>query len=104
MSRKSGNIAKHAVAELRVMQKRGEVKTDWKAAAKKPLPSGREPDDAMEEIDWATTELPKPRRKGHMTLRIDADVLDWFRAQGKGYQLRINAILRRHYEQHTKGA
>lgn len=84
------------------MEKSGKIGTDWKAAAKRPLPSGRDPDDAMEEIDWLTTELPKPRRKGHMTLRIDSDVLDWFRAQGKGYQSRINAILRRYFEQHTR--
>lgn len=102
MSRKSGNTAKRTAAELRAMQKRGEIKSDWKAAAKKPLPSGRDPDDAMEEIDWLTTELPKPRSKAHMTLRLDADVLGWFRAQGKGYQTRINAILRRYYEQHTR--
>ena len=84
------------------MEKRVESKTDWKAAAKRPLPSGNDPDDAMEEIDWVTTELPRPRRKGHMTLRTDSDVLAWFRAQGKGYQSRINAILRRYYEQHMK--
>ena len=93
---------KHTAAELRAMEKRGAAKTDWKAAAKKRLPSGRDADDAMEEIDWVTTELPKPRRKGHMTLRIDSDVLDWFRAQGKGYQSRINAILRQYFEQHTR--
>jgi|SRR6185437_17094067 uncharacterized protein (DUF4415 family) len=102
MSKRSGHIVKHTASELRAMEKRGETKTDWKAAAKKPLPSGRDPDDAMEEIDWVTTELPQPTRKGHMTLRIDKDVLNWFRAQGKGYQSRINAILRRYYEQHTK--
>jgi uncharacterized protein (DUF4415 family) len=102
MRRKSGNIARYTAAELRALEKRGESRTDWKAAAKKPLPSGRNPDDAMEEIDWVTTELPKPRRKDHMTLRIDSDVLAWFRAQGKGYQSRINAILRRYYEQHTR--
>jgi len=102
MTRKSGNIVKRTAAELRAMEKRGEIKTDWKAAAKRPLPSGRDADDAMEEIDWVTTELPKPPRKDHMTLRIDSDVLAWFRAQGKGYQSRINAILRRYYEQHTR--
>src|ERR1700676_2399956 len=101
MSRKSGTIVKRSVAELRAMQKRGEIKSDWKAAAKKPLPSGRDPDDAMEEIDWLTTELPKPQRKGHMTLRIDTDVLAWFRAQGKGYQSRINAILRKYYTRNS---
>jgi uncharacterized protein (DUF4415 family) len=93
---------KHTAAELRTMEKRGASKTNWKVAAKKPIPSGRDPDDAMEEIDWLTTELPTPRRKGHMTLRIDSDVLAWFRAQGKGYQSRINAILRRYYEQHMR--
>ncbi|MFZ3351381.1 MAG: BrnA antitoxin family protein [Xanthobacteraceae bacterium] len=102
MSKKSGNIVRRTAAELRAMERRGEVRTDWKAAAKKPLPSGRDPDDAMDEIDWLTTELPKPPRKGHMTLRIDTDVLDWFRAHGKGYQSRINAILRRYFEQHTR--
>jgi hypothetical protein len=51
------------VAELRAMQKRGEIKSDWKAAAKKPLPSGRDPDDAMEEINSLTIRLPKPPSK-----------------------------------------
>ncbi|HUI19478.1 MAG TPA: hypothetical protein VLZ74_00305 [Methylocella sp.] len=45
------------------MEKRSEIKSDWRAAGKKPLPSGRDPDDAMEEIEWLTTELPNPRRK-----------------------------------------
>jgi uncharacterized protein (DUF4415 family) len=101
MSRKSGSIVKHTAAELRAMRKRGETKSDWKTAAGKPLPSRRDPDDAMDEIDWATTELPAPQRKAPLTLRVDADMLGWFRAQGKGYQTKINAILRRYYQQHT---
>lgn len=32
--------------------------------------------------------------KASVSLRIDADVLDWFKAQGSGYQTRINAVLR----------
>lgn len=103
MSRKSGHIVKYSAAELRAMEKRGENKTDWKAAAKKPLPDGSDPDDAMDDdINWVITELPTRRRKDHMTLRIDSDVLAWFRTLGKGYQSRINAILRRYYEQHTR--
>jgi uncharacterized protein (DUF4415 family) len=102
MNKKSERIVRHTDVELRAMAKRGAVKTDWKGAAKKALPSGRDPDDAMDEIDWATTELPKPKRKAHATLRLDADVLDWFRAQGRGYQTRINAILRRYFEHHMR--
>jgi uncharacterized protein (DUF4415 family) len=33
--------------------------------------------------------------KRQITARVDADVLDWLKQQGKGYQSRINAILRR---------
>ena len=33
--------------------------------------------------------------KRQITARIDADVLEWLKSQGKGYQSRINAILRR---------
>jgi len=36
----------------------------------------------------------KPR-KAQITARVDADVLDWLKAQGRGYQGRMNAILRR---------
>jgi uncharacterized protein (DUF4415 family) len=102
MKKKSGHIASYTAAELRAMERRGESKSDWKAAAKKPLPDGSDPDDAMEDVDWATAELPMPRRKAHMTLRLDADVLGWFRAQGKGYQTRINAILRKYFEQQAR--
>jgi uncharacterized protein (DUF4415 family) len=32
--------------------------------------------------------------KASISLRVDADVLEWFKAQGPGYQTRINAVLR----------
>ena len=38
--------------------------------------------------------------KKPVSLRLDADVLDWMKSQGKGYQSRINAILRAYYEAH----
>ena len=39
-----------------------------------------------------TAGLPEPKEQ--VTLRIDADVLRWFRAQGRGYQTRMNAVLK----------
>lgn len=42
--------------------------------------------------------LPEPPRKEAISLRLDADVLDWFRARGPGYQTRINAVLRAYME------
>jgi uncharacterized protein (DUF4415 family) len=37
--------------------------------------------------------------KAAISLRVDADVLEWFKAQGPGYQTRINAILRAYKEE-----
>jgi uncharacterized protein (DUF4415 family) len=37
-------------------------------------------------------------RKAQLTLRLDSDVLAWFKAQGRGYQTRINALLRAYME------
>ncbi|MGX7706566.1 BrnA antitoxin family protein [Methylobacterium sp. Gmos1] len=46
---------------------------------------------------WATAVRGRYYRptKTSTTVRIDSDVLAWLRAQGRGYQTRINAILRR---------
>ena len=101
MSRKKDNIVRHSVAELEAMKSAGKTQTDWEAAAARPLPDGSDPDDAMERIEWVTTELPMPKRKEHTNLRIDADVLAFFRGQGRGYQTKINAVLRSYVEQVT---
>jgi len=42
---------------------------------------------------------PAPR-KSLLSLRIDSDVLQWFRAQGRGYQSRMNALLRAYMKAH----
>jgi len=39
-----------------------------------------------------------PERKRPVALRLDPDILDWFKRQGKGYQTRINAVLRLYME------
>ena len=44
--------------------------------------------------------LKSPRYKQQVTIRLDDDVLKWFRAQGDGYQTRINALLRAYMEAH----
>lgn len=38
--------------------------------------------------------LEPVQRKVQMTIRLDADVLAWFKAQGKGYQTQINSVLK----------
>jgi uncharacterized protein (DUF4415 family) len=41
-------------------------------------------------------------RKTQLTLRIDGDVLEWFRKQGRGYQTQINSLLRAYMEAHKR--
>lgn len=47
--------------------------------------------------------LKPVKGKKQVTLRVDADVLEWFRAQGRGYQTRINALLRAYMDAHRSG-
>jgi uncharacterized protein (DUF4415 family) len=42
--------------------------------------------------------LQSPKNKAQVTLRIDSDVLDWFKLQGRGYQTQINNLLRAYME------
>ena len=77
--------------------------TDWKAI------------DTMKDKDINLSDLPeispdkfakaivrkgfKPiKTKTQVTLRLDTDVLNWFKAQGKGYQTNINALLKAYVE------
>ena len=43
-----------------------------------------------------------PPGKQSVHLRVDRDVLDWFRAQGRGHLTRMNAVLRAYYEAHRR--
>jgi uncharacterized protein (DUF4415 family) len=51
---------------------------------------------------WETARVVMPRNKEAVTIRLDSDVLDWFRRQGRGYQTRINAVLRSYVKAHTR--
>ncbi len=51
-------------------------------------------DDVHEPIDWTRAVKGMPPRKHDIHIRLDEDVLDWFRQAGRGYQTRINNVLR----------
>ncbi|HLO32181.1 MAG TPA: BrnA antitoxin family protein [Anaerolineales bacterium] len=42
----------------------------------------------------------KPRTKKQVTLRVDSDVLEWYKKQGRGYQTKINLLLRAYMNEH----
>ncbi len=55
---------------------------------------------ALDANFFKNAEVVMPPEKKHVSIRLDADVLEWMKSQGKGYQSRINAVLRAYYEAH----
>ena len=43
---------------------------------------------------WQQAQVVMPSAKTHLSLRLDEDIVEWFKRQGTGYQTRINAVLR----------
>jgi uncharacterized protein (DUF4415 family) len=99
--KKNGDIVSCTAEELRAMIERGEDRTDWArvdAMTEEELEAAiaSDPDWADVPRDWykhATPHYPDAMRK-QVSLRIDLDVLAWFKRQGPGYRSRINAALR----------
>jgi uncharacterized protein (DUF4415 family) len=48
----------------------------------------------LDESFWKTATLVMPEPKDRLTIRLDHEVVEWFKKNGRGYQTRINAILR----------
>ena len=87
--------------------KRG-VGTDWNklrhmsdAQIRRGIASAPDVRPTDEEF-WKDAKVVWPTRKTVVTMRLDADLLAWFRQQ-RGYQTRINAILRAYMKAHETG-
>lgn len=106
--KKEERIVRYTAAELRAMRDRGEDQTDWarvKATTQEELEAAiaSDPDDHAGPIDWSTAMVNVPK-KGAIFIRLDPEVLAFFRAGGPGYQTRINAVLKTYVEQMSKRA
>ena len=51
-----------------------------------------------DEVFWTNAEIVMPQPKRAISLRVDSDVLEWFKSHGSGYQTRMNAVLRAYME------
>ncbi len=76
--------------------------------------------DAMTDADIDLSDIPevtpemfakgivrrglRPITKRQLTLRLDSDVIEWYKQQGRGYQTKMNALLRAYMQEHTKAA
>jgi uncharacterized protein (DUF4415 family) len=88
------------------MRRRGEDQTDWArvdAMTEEELEASIDHEEEGQ-IDWSTVQVGIPGAKRQLTVRLDGDVIDWFKAQGAGYQTRMNAVLRSYVEAQKKQA
>jgi uncharacterized protein (DUF4415 family) len=95
---KKERIVRASPEQIRAMRKRGETSSDWHAAEAMPQAEVQrladEEDGPLPEGWEGTVELGVPERRQAIHIRLDPEGLRWFKAQGPGYQTRINAVLR----------
>ena len=92
--RRKENFVRYTADELAKLKS----ETDWAkvdATTREEIEQQAQADDGPLPEGWEdTVVLGIPRPKRGVYLRLDPDVLDWFKAHGAGYQTRINAVLR----------
>lgn len=104
------NTRVYTTADLEARRARGESRTDLarvraKSEAELERDIAADPDFRDVPIDWhAAAEALMPTPKKLLSLRLDTEVIDWFKQQGPGYQTRMNAVLRAFVEQSGRKA
>jgi uncharacterized protein (DUF4415 family) len=81
---------KHSLREIRAKRARGEDKT---------RPDAPEAESLGEDF-WRSARVAMPAGKTSVHLRLDSDVVAWFKAHGKGHLTRMNAVLRAYVDAH----
>jgi uncharacterized protein (DUF4415 family) len=82
-------------------------KTDWAAVdalTDEEIEAAirKDPNAVPLDFDWSEAVLVIPPRKRAISIRLDEDVLDYFKKEGAGYQRRMNAVLRSYMQQKQK--
>ncbi len=97
---KSERIVRYTAEEIDEMRRRGEDRSDLDALSKLTDDEIEASIDFEEEGEplWDTIQVGLPLPKKQLTLRIDPVVLAYFKSGGRGYQTRINAVLRSYVE------
>jgi uncharacterized protein (DUF4415 family) len=85
---------RHSLSEIAVLRKLGEDPT---------RPDAPEAESLGAEF-WRSARVIVPQGKISVNLRLDNDVVEWFRARGKGHLTRMNAVLRAYVEAQKRSA
>lgn len=99
---KSEHIVRYSSKEIDEMLARGESLTNWAkvdALTEEELEASIDHEEEGE-FDWSKAFIGLPPMKKQITLRLDRDIIDWFKHQGPRYQTRINAVLREYVDAH----
>ncbi len=105
---KGKSITRFSAAELEERRARGESRSDWvrvRAKTEEEIDRDIANDLDFRDVprDWyKNAEAIMPTTKKLLSLRLDADVVDWFKQRGPGYQTRMNAVLRAFAQQKQK--
>lgn len=88
---------------MKVQTSTNDSRTDWNRLEKM---SDADIDFSdIPELDadfFQNAKVHMPQSKKAVSIRLDQDVLAWFRKQGRGYQTRMNAVLRTYMQAHTR--
>jgi len=87
MNEKS-TIVRHSLSQVRTMRERGEDKT---------RPDAPEAESLGVDF-WKSARVVMPSGKTSVHLRLDSDIVEWFKANGKGHLTRMNSVLRAYVE------
>jgi uncharacterized protein (DUF4415 family) len=103
---KSERIVRYTDEEIDEMIRRGEDQTDWEKIDALTDEEIEASIDFEEEgiPDWSVVYVGLPPLKRQVTVRLDPEVIDWFKAGGRGYQTRMNAVLRSYVEAQKKAS
>ena len=91
MSVKSTTV-RYSLSEIEAKRARGEDPT------REDAPEAQSPGEAF----WKHARVVTPPGKTSVHLRLDSDIVDWFKAAGKGHLTRMNAVLRAYVDAHRR--
>ena len=86
--KEKSTIVRHSLSEIKTMRERGEDRTS---------PDAPEA-ESLGVAFWSSARVVMPGGKTSVHLRLDSDVVEWFKASGKGHLTRMNAVLRAYIE------
>jgi uncharacterized protein (DUF4415 family) len=86
------STGKASLEELKALRAQGELSPPAEAAPAQDMPEGF----------WDQAQPQMPRTKTPVNLRVDPDILDFFKAQGAGHLTRMHAVLRAYVDAQKK--